>query len=284
VTIAGEITAGGHGLECRCIGRAALLQQLQISPQHLNLALETVYLGVLAEDQQPANLAPPVITAGFQLRLRKRALYVTSAAVWLVGLIAVAYNLWQTYDLKQEAAQVARNTAVAQLQYREIARTYPATPTAPDNLIRAVDVYQRVVRAQRSPQPFMQIVSRALDAHPEVFLQEIRWHYGTERHEGAGTAPAPGNPAPAASMEALHQSGTLYGEIRPFRGDFRAAIVSINRVAERLAREPSVAEVKVIKLPLNVNPDLALSGDTREAADHTGVAEFRIQLTLKPNA
>lgn len=283
--IAAAVNAGDHGLQCRCVGRAVLLEKLPVSPQYLSLALETLYLGVLAEDPLASNLAPPAITAGYTLRQRKRALYAASAAVWLIGLIAAAYNLWHTYELNQDAARAARNTALAQMQYREITRTFPATPTTSDNLIRAVDVYQKVIKLQRSPQPFMQIVSRALDAHPEVFLQEISWHYGAERPETAGTATAaPANPAPATSMDTLRQSGTLHGEIRPFRGDFRAAIASINHVAERLANDPSVAEVKVLKLPLNVNPELALSGDTRDAADHAGSAEFRIQLTLKPNA
>ncbi len=277
--IAAEINAGGHGLECRCIGRAALLRHLPISPQHLDLALETVYLGVLAEDELPANLAPPAITAGYLLRQRKRNLYAASVAVGLIGLAGVAYNLWQTYEYNQQAVQAARNTSIAQLQYREITRTFPEAPTTSDNLIRAVDVYQRVMQAQRSPQPFMQLVSRALDTQPEVFLKEMHWRYGTAQNENAGTPPAP-----PAGLGALRQIGTLQGEIRPFQGDFRSAIASIHRVAEHLAREPSVADIKVLKLPLNVNPDLALSGDTRDAADHTGTAEFTIQITLRPNA
>ena len=173
----------------------------------------------------------------------------------------------------------APRAAIAQFQYREITRTFPAAPTSSDNLIRAVDVYQRVMRAQRSPQPFMQLVSRALDTQPQVFLTEIQWRYGIAQNDNAGASPAP-----PGSLGALRQIGTLHGEIRPFQGDFRSAIALINRVAEHLAREPSVADVKVLKLPLNVNPDLALSGDTRDAAEHTGTAEFTLQVTLRPNA
>lgn len=282
--IANNINGGDHGFRCRCVGREVLLRQLPVNPSQLNLALETAYLGVLAEDQLAANLAPPAVTAGYQLRQRKQSLYVACVAVWLIGVVVAAYNLWQTYDLNQQAAQAARNTALAQSRYREITRTFPAAPTTSDNLIRAVDVYQRVIRSQRSPQPFMQIVSRALDAQPEIFLQEISWSHGTESAENAGTASGQGGAAPVANLDAMRQSGIILGEIRPFQGDFRAAIASINRMAERLAREPLVGDVKIVKLPLNVNPDLALSGNTRDAADHVGSAEFKIQISLKPNA
>ncbi len=281
--IAAQINAGGHGLECRCFGRDALMQHLQVSAQRLDLALETIYLGVLAEDPPDANLAPPAVTAGFLLKQRKKYLYAASAALWLIGLAAAAYNLWHAYDLNQEAGSAARNTAAAQAQYREITRTFPAAPTTSEHLIKAVEVYQRVLKTQRSPQPFLQIVSRALEAQPEIFLQEIVWHYGSERSDAAAPA-APASTTAAASVEALRQSGIIAGEIRPFRGDFRAAIAAINQIAERLARDPAVADAKVVKLPLNVNPDLSLSGDTREAADHVGTAEFRIQIVLKPNA
>ena len=281
-----HIAGDGHGLDCTCIGREALIRQLQVSPQHLDLALETIYLRLMAEKPPVANLAPASITAGHRLLQRKNALYTASAAVAVAGMVWTGYNLWNIHYATQEAADAARRTAAAQLQYKEITRTFPAAPTTSDNLIKAVSIYQQVVKSVRSPQPYMQIVSRALDASPEIFLQEISWMYGTERAETAAasaTAARTAKPAGTPGISVLQQSGTLTGEIRPFQGDFRAAIVSINRVAERLARDPAVADVKVLKLPLNVNPELALSGNTRDAADQAGVAEFKIALTLKPS-
>ena len=53
---------------------------------------------------------------------------------------------------------------------------------------------------------------------------------------------------------------------------------------EALLKDPAVAEVKVTKYPLNVNSEQALTGNTRDAAEQAGVADFKIALTLKPNA
>ena len=284
--ITGQINAAGHGLECICVDRATLIRELPLSAQHLDLALETIYLGVLAEDPPMANLAPATVTAGFQLLRRKTMLYAASAAVGLAGLCWSGYNLWHAIDMKQQASDAMRQAAAAQVQYKDITRTFPTAPTTSENLIKAVSVYREVVKTVRSPQSFMQIVSRALDAQPEVFLQELSWHYGTDPLDTGSSPSATGAPVQTAgtNSETLRQRGMLIGEIRPFQGDFRAAISSINRVAERLARDPAVAEVKVVKLPLNVNPELALNGDTRDSADAAGIAEFKIMLTLKPNA
>ena len=128
------------------------------------------------------------------------------------------------------------------------------------------------------------IVARAVESTPEVFLQEINWTYSTEAvNVEAAPSSAPGG-APPSPGSALKQSGYLTGEIRPFQGDYRAAIDTVNAIATRLSKDPAIAEVRVIKHPLNVNSGLSLSGNTREAAEHSGVADFKILLVLKPDA
>ncbi len=277
-----DLTVDAHGLQCICINRETLMQKLQLSAPHLDLALETIYLRLLAETPPTANLAPATITAGHRLLQRKQSIYAASAALGAVGLLWTGYNLWNLHEATQEAADAARRTATVQQQYKEITQTFPAAPTTSDNLIKAVDIYQKVVKSVRSPKPFMALVSRALDASPEIFLQEISWQYSADRPEAASAA-ARAAPAPANSpdTQGLRQSGIVSGEIRPFQGDYRAAIESVNRVAERLSRDPAVADVKVIKLPLNVNSELALTGNTRDAAEQAGIADFKIAVTLK---
>jgi hypothetical protein len=144
-----------------------------------------------------------------------------------------------------------------------------------------VEIYKKISKRIRSPLLFMQVVSRAIEPSPEVFLQEINWAYGTP------AIPAEGGESttqPAAAPGNLRQSGYVTGEIRPFQGDYRAAIDAINAVANRLARDPAVAAARVVNYPLNVNPALALSGNTRDAAQPAGTAGFKIVLTLKPDA
>lgn len=283
---AAAISAGEHGLNCTTVDRGRLLKALSLSPQQLDLALETIYLDVLAQTPPQANLAPAAVTAGYELHQQRKMVYAASATVALAGLIWSGYNLWHAYDLAQQTAQAARQTAIAQEQYKELTRAFPAAPTSSENLIKAVNLYQQVVKSVRSPQPFMQLVSRAVSAQPEIFLKEIVWRHGTERPESASAPVSTGGNAsspPAASAEGMRQSGTISGEVRPFHGDFRAAIAAIHRLARELARDPAVADVQVAKLPLNVNPESTLAGDTRDAAEHSGSAEFEIIVTLKPN-
>jgi hypothetical protein len=69
--------------------------------------------------------------------------------------------------------------------------------------------------------------------------------------------------------------------VRPFRGDYRAAIESIKSFAATISKRPEVAEVKVVKMPLDINPTLSLSGNTTENRDQVGKAEFKMVVVFK---
>jgi hypothetical protein len=43
-----------------------------------------------------------------------------------------------------------------------------------------------------------------------------------------------------------------------------------------------VAEVRVVKLPLNVNPTQPLAGNTLDSPDQNATADFKLVLVLKP--
>ncbi len=287
------LNEGGHGTECQVIGRARIVQYLGVSPRLLDVAPETLYLRQLAEQPPEANLAPASITAGYRMQRQQQALYAAAAGIAAVGVLGAGFNLWRSADFNQGTLDAARRTAAAQSQYKEITRTFPAAPTTADNLVKAVDIYQNVVKAARTPRTFMEIVSRAVEPSPEIYLNEIAWVHGglgvQSAQTGARTdAPASAIVATAAiappATDSLRQSGSITGELRPFNGDFRAAIAAIQGVADRLSRDSRVAEVRVAKLPLNVNPEQSLSGNTRDDADQSGAAaEFRIAITLKPN-
>ena len=284
--VVAQLDAENANLECVRIDRATLIRQLPMTPDHFDLALETAYLKLLAEQAPETNLAPASITSGHRQFQRRKAVYAASAALGLAGMVWAGYNVWFAYDLGQQTAFDAKRTASAQTQYQEITREFPAAPTTSENLSNAVEIYKKVTKTVRSPHPFMQIVSRAIEASPDVFLQEMTWTYGTEtvNADAGASPPQPAAPAITGAPVALKQSGAVVGEIRPFQGDYRAAIDSINRVAKRLASDPAVADVRVVKYPLNVSPGLALSGNTKDAAEHAGVADFKIILTLKPDA
>jgi len=120
------------------------------------------------------------------------------------------------------------------------------------------------------------IVSTTLEKYPAVRLGSLQWKHG---HVG----PVPSATAPASVPGTLSQSAVLQLELTAQPGDFRAALASINSFVRDLAKNENVADVKVIKMPLNLASNATLSGSTATQRQvQAQNAQFDIQVVLKP--
>jgi hypothetical protein len=127
---------------------------------------------------------------------------------------------------------------------------------------------QRLKADARAPYAAMRAVSRALAYAPDIAINEIAWKDG--RHLNAPASPA-----------TQDENAAIVGEVRPFTGDYRAAVSAIRAFADRLARDAAVREVRLTRLPLNADPSVAIAGNTRDSSEPAGAAEFTVQILLK---
>ncbi len=288
--VAVNIAHDNPSLECVRLGRQELTTRLGISESLLDASPYTPYLHLLGLKTPQSNLAPAPVTAGYKRYQARRAIHAGCAALALGAGIWAGANLFQIAMLRGDAEDAARRTAQLSAQYQEATRQFPQAPASADNLKRAVEIAQKLRENLRTPENMMRLVSGALEASPSVVLRQFAWKYGTTELEGEGAAasrpaasPGPAAAAPTSPGLARRQSGLIEGEIRPFRGDYRAAIETINAFAGRLAKDPAVAEVRVTKLPLNVNPTLSLAGNTLDTPEQSGTADFKLLVVFKPN-
>lgn len=281
-----HVAQDNPSFDCVRVGRRQLALQLGIDERLLGTSPDVVYLHLLGLKAPRSNLAPAALTLGYRRYQARRAIYAAAGAVALVATGWCGFNVHQILDVGAQTAEAARHTAQQQAQYQETTRQFPAAPTSADNLKKAVEVAQRLRETARTPEVMMAIVSKALEASPAIAVREFGWKYGLSEIEAGGTTSrVAGNspPSPGGAVSLRKQSGLIEGEIRPFRGDYRAAIETINAFADRLAGDPAVDKVRVVKLPLNVNPTLSLSGNTLDNREQSAKAEFRLLLVLKPN-
>ena len=284
--VATTIRAENPSLECMRVSRAEIVSRLGIPDPLLNTPY-AIALSLLGATAPQGNLAPANVTAGFKRYQARRGIWAGCGALATAALLWTAFNLYQMTTLRWDTEDAARQTALLSSQYLEATRQFPQAPASADNLQKAVEIAQRLRESTHSPQRLMTLVSRALESTPTVVIREFGWKYGTSNFETeaagrelpAATAAAPAAPGGPSRKE----SALIDGEIRPFRGDYRSAIATINGMAARIAEEPDVAEVQVVKLPLNVNPALALSGNTSDTPEaQTGTADFKLLIVMKP--
>lgn len=224
------------------------------------------------------NLAPSGITRSHWRHQLRRALYGASAAAVAVTLVWAGANLFQRHQLDGEARELAMQTQDQLARYVEVTKTFPQSPASADNLEKAVQIADLLKRDSRTPERMMQAVSRALETSPEVVLTRLAWKFGVSGE----SADKPPVAAPAAAGARWQELGMLEAEIRPFHGDYRAAMVGINRFADKLSHDADVASASVTQMPLDVHSASALSGNTLDATSTDSVrAEFKLKLVLK---
>ena len=290
--VAAGVTRDNPSLECVRLGRAELTSKLGLSAQILDASPFSVYLQLLGLKEPPSNLAPANVTVGYKRYQARRAIYAGCGALAVAAIAWAGLNASQVMTVRGETEDSQRQTGLLASQYAEVTRQFPQAPASAENLKKAVEIAQKLRESIHTPQRMMSVVSQALETSPTVVVKEFGWQYGTtEMEAGAGTSPpTTGNaatPAPSGVGPAVatrKESAFVEGEIRPFRGDYRSAIVTINALAERIGRDPGVASVRVVKLPLNVNPSLSLSGNTLDNPEQTAtaIAEFKLVIILKP--
>ncbi|MFH1493277.1 MAG: hypothetical protein ABIG70_00570 [Pseudomonadota bacterium] len=225
------------------------------------------------------NLAPASITRSHWRHQLRSALYGASAIAAVVSLIWTGTNLFQRHQFDGESSDLALQTQDQQARYVEVTKTFPQSPASADNLEKAVQLAELLKQDSRTPERMMQVVSRALESSPEVVLARLAWKFGMSGGESTDKPPVTGSPAAGSNWQ---EWGMLEAEIRPFHGDYRAAMAGINRFAARLSHDAEVANANVTQMPLDVHSASALSGNTLDATSKDSVrAEFKLKLVLR---
>ncbi len=285
------IARDNPNIECRRLGYREIIASLGVTAPVLDSSSDALYLHLLGLHPPENNLAPANVTLGYRQHQIRRGIYALAGVTAFATTTWCAINLYQLFDARADTESARRQTTELQAKYQDATHQFPAAPTTAENLRRAVEISQKIGATTRTPEIMMDLLSRALEHHPAIFLKTFGWKYDrTEFEAGREGIPSPSAAPSSAPPPNLPASGKrkesvrIEGEVRPFRGDFRDAIESINRFAEALSRQPNVAEVKVVKLPLNISPGLTLSGNTTDSREQAGKADFTLILVLKPIA
>ncbi len=276
-------------LKCTRLSRTDIATSIKINPALIALSPANIYLHLLATHTPTNNLAPATVTSGYRQYQARRQLFAASAGVLALGAAWAGFNFAQYLAITDEIQQAAQRTTRVNAEYREATRQFPAAPTSADNLRRGIELADQLRAAARTPEQFLVVVSRALDASPEISLIELGWQYRPVEHavtEGAAAVSQQPTRAPERVLGGTQriQSGLLAGQIRDFKGDFRGAIQSINALVERLGKDPAVEFVRVVQLPLNASPTLALTGNTADSPAQSGTAEFKLIVVLRKHS
>lgn len=265
-------------LSCSCISFEQVCSVLGISTNALPRDIEALHLYLLGKYTPPVSLAAPQLTGDFTLHKLRLGLYAASSGVALVAILWSGYNLYRGYANQTAIKNVMQESARYRAQYEEAARKFPATPVSAEKLRHAVETAGQLKQFARTPELFMQTLSTSLSDYPQIQLNEMVWHYGVV---GAVAAAGTGSTVQNGKIN-WQQQGEIEAEIRPFSGDYRSALALIERFAATLRSQAVVADVRISKLPVDLDPSSALRGSTQDNVEtKPGAAQFKLNIVLK---
>jgi hypothetical protein len=272
------VVKGRRNLRAVRFAPEELTSRIGVDSAAMRSSPDALHLFLLGYNKAPAlNMAPPTITRGFSRLQISRGIYAMSAAVGVLAAAWCGLNLYNMATLEDEARSIGLLTRQEQSRYLEMTRSFPPSPAPSSRLQAAVEAAERIGGMGRLPDAMFRVVSSGLDHDPAMRLNTLRWKYG---HIGEGSTPAGGAPA---APSALAQTAILEMELTAQPGDFRGALASINSFVRDLGHSDKVAEVKVLKMPLNLSSAATLTGTTASPRqEQPQTAQFDVEVRLKP--
>ena len=287
-----------QGLECKTVDILAYAKNINLTESLVKTNPELLHMQLLANGNVPDNLAPVSYSKIHSLNNACRNLQIATAVIVIIGVLFTGFYAFQGKQQKDLVQQLAAQTQQQQRLYDEVAKNFPATPIASAELKVAADLAQTIKSNSQTPAQFMQILSGACEASPEITLNRIRWILSTS----ANTADETGNVNALASQAnsgqanvnqvnatngsptKLLQIGFVNAEIKGFTGDYRAALNTVSQFVNALRANPAVDSVVILQEPVNVSSLANLQGSTTdETTTERPPAIFKLKVVLKQN-
>jgi hypothetical protein len=185
--------------------------------------------------------------------------------------------------------------AFYEARYNVAHKRLPATVVPPTDIDAAVNVVDALQKYKSSPLGAMRIVSRALDAFPNLQIDKIDWmtsgdpNASTDHVSGGSGAVGEGRtPTAAGATPALAADGKQYlyyqiamigGHVSPFAGDYREALATVQKFSQALQTAGHAYKVEVVQQPLDVSSGASLQG-AADAREQKQEANFSVRLVL----
>ncbi len=216
---------------------------------------EALFLHLLAVQTPAQQFAPPPLRHDYRVWQLKALLSSGGLLVFLACLLFAGKQLYDATRLGSERAAIQAQADSAAQRYAELARTFPPMPVDNDTLRQVINRYQAMERQPTTPRDFYLLLSRALEATPQVELDTIAWQRGGTSAGGNGNATA----AAAAPGEG-DESALVRGSIPTGpQANPRQVLAIFERFLAALRQQPGL-QVNVQQQPFDVESGKSLKG------------------------
>lgn len=234
------------------VGKAAGRLGLKQSPSADHC--EMLYLYLLGASAGPANYAQDDERRYFLLHQTR---YKIMAASVLLALGSVLFSVLNWHDsnaMQDRVSAMARDMERIDREYQSVLATLPKTPVRAQDMRNAVELSRELSRGQDMPERVLVALSRGLDRHPRIQVEEVNWVAAVAEQEAAEDGQE-SSTGPAGLVV------TLRGRLVPFGKDYRDAFAQIESFMLTLRQQQDVISVNAQSMPLDVGTEAMLNGE-----------------------
>ena len=263
-------------------------QQLTLGHQGLSEDCDEILLSLLSKQRIPSHYPLREQNRFYQLWQARIGLYILSALLGLAALTWAGIDLMSIFDQRRETARLRQEALAVESKYEVIVKNMPSTLVTPHNMRLVVDIERMMSQNVPLPNILMSEVSRALDGLPQITIKQLQWKIVdpvilsavVDPNAPASTADAAPQPIDLGLAAKPAEILLIDGEIKPFDGDYRAALNSVRMFVAAIQKNPQLKATVTLQ-PIDTNPSVKLestAGDT--ATDLTAL--FVIKLVRTP--
>lgn len=286
--IASSITQD-QGLECKTVDIAAFAKNINLAPALIQNNPELVHMQLLINGYLPDNLAPATYSKVHSLNSSRKRINIATALTAFAGIAFAGFYAWQGIKHEQDAneANILKN---GQLRlYDEVAKNFPSTPIASDDLKVAVELAQIIQKNQQTPLRLMQILSSASEFASQINFTRIRWVLSptilindNELDKNSAQLITDTNQSQGATDKTLlYQIGFVNAEVKDFKGDYREALNIVSQLVANLSKNETIQQVTILQEPVNLSSLATLQGSTIDKKSAPLPASFKLKIVFK---
>lgn len=235
------------GFQCESILRGELLENLKLPPTLLAESSDALYLKLLPDAPQSANLMTREQHAITRLHWMKRGLTFVAAS-WMALVLAGSLLLWlDTWRLDQASRQARASSQQDSARQAQLL-TSGGGAAAIEQRMHIRQAWHSIGTLEQAPAPVFDSVLKAGREIGNLHFYRMAWSLGTTQHATQQAA----NNAPVIKLE---------GEIAPFDNDYSAAHQRVKDLAGKLQTVFPGQAIDVTRWPLDTSVASDLEGE-----------------------
>jgi hypothetical protein len=265
---------------------ADLAERLRMNPAFVTPYADAVFAQQVLVERPRNHYASSGETRYFTFYRVRNALRASGVALLLAGVIGGGLGVTEGLVLERRARSAAQQADFYAARYEEARGDLPQTPVDATDLKAAVETAEALARVRATPLPLLAAVSVALDAHPELQVDQVEWRVDIDPEAGIGqtrgaAVPARGarTAAPSPPEGGPYHLAVVSGRVIVPEGAFRQALEAVHGLVASLRAQAGVRDVRVLAQPLNVDSSESLRGDL-ETQPGAGRNDFSVRVVF----